>query len=116
MWSGLLIEYHTARATVALRLVLAVGLKNQRRLILDNRQLYVYRRNWLLSACAYNTRQQENMRLTKSMRLIKSASRSNTREIDNACMFAIASEHACLRKRGVVTCNIHYVFFFLRFF
>ena len=32
-----------------------------------------YRRNWLLSACAYNTRQQENMRLTKSMRLIKSA-------------------------------------------
>ena len=28
-----------------------------------------YRRNWLLSACAYNTRQQENMRLTKSMRL-----------------------------------------------
>ena len=32
-----------------------------------------YRGNWLLSACAYNTRQQENMRLTKSMRLIKSA-------------------------------------------
>ena len=29
----------------------------------------VYRRNWLLSACAYNMRQQENMRLTKSMRL-----------------------------------------------
>ena len=28
-----------------------------------------YRRNWLLSTCAYNTRQQENMRLTKSMRL-----------------------------------------------
>ena len=28
-----------------------------------------YHRNWLLSACAYNTRQQENMRLTKSMRL-----------------------------------------------
>ena len=28
-----------------------------------------YRRNWLLSACAYNTRQQENMRLIKSMRL-----------------------------------------------
>ena len=28
-----------------------------------------YRRNWLLSACAYSTRQQENMRLTKSMRL-----------------------------------------------
>ena len=25
-----------------------------------------YRRNWLLSACAYNTRQQENMRLIKS--------------------------------------------------
>ena len=35
-----------------------------------------YRRNWLLSACAYNTRQQENMRLTGSMRLIKSAKRS----------------------------------------
>ena len=38
-----------------------------------------YRRNWLLSTCAYNTRQQENMRLIKSMhltgsmRLIKSA-------------------------------------------
>ena len=40
-----------------------------------------YRRNWLLSACAYNTRQQENnimcliksIRLTGSMRLIKSA-------------------------------------------
>ena len=31
----------------------------------------VYRRNWLLSACAYNTQQQENMRLTGSMRLIK---------------------------------------------
>ena len=29
----------------------------------------IYRRNWLLSACAYNIRQQENMRLTKSMRL-----------------------------------------------
>ena len=28
-----------------------------------------YRRNWLLSACAYNTQQQENMRLIKSMRL-----------------------------------------------
>ena len=31
--------------------------------------MYGYRRNWLLSACAYNTRQQENMRLIKSMRL-----------------------------------------------
>ena len=29
----------------------------------------IYRRNWLLSACAYNTQQQESMRLTKSMRL-----------------------------------------------
>ena len=29
----------------------------------------IYRRNWLLSACAYNMRQQENVRLTKSMRL-----------------------------------------------
>ena len=28
-----------------------------------------YRRNWLLSACAYNTRQQEFMRLIKSMHL-----------------------------------------------
>ena len=28
-----------------------------------------YRRNWLLSACAYNTRQQENIRLTKIIRL-----------------------------------------------
>ena len=34
--------------------------------------LWEYRRNWLLSACACNTRQQENMRLTGSMRLIKS--------------------------------------------
>ena len=39
----------------------------------------LYRRNWLLSACTYNTWQQESMRLTKSMcltgsmRLIKSA-------------------------------------------
>ena len=31
--------------------------------------LLQYRRNWLLSACAYNTWQQENMCLTKSMRL-----------------------------------------------
>ena len=29
--------------------------------------------NWLLSACAYNTWQQENMHLTGSMRLINSA-------------------------------------------
>ena len=28
-----------------------------------------YHRNWLLSVCAYNTRQQENMHLTKSMDL-----------------------------------------------
>ena len=34
--------------------------------------LLSYHRNWLLSACAYNTWQQENMRLTGSMRLIKS--------------------------------------------
>ena len=34
-----------------------------------NLSLMLYRRNWLLSVCAYNTRQQENMRLTKSMRL-----------------------------------------------
>ena len=39
----------------------------------------IYHRNWLLSACAYNTWQQENMHLTKgmhltgSMHLIKSA-------------------------------------------
>ena len=32
-----------------------------------------YHRNWLLSACAYNTWQQESIRLTGSMRLIKSA-------------------------------------------
>ena len=37
--------------------------------------LFKYRRNWLLSACAFDTRQQENMRLTGSMRLIKSAKR-----------------------------------------
>ena len=33
------------------------------------RSRVVYRKNWLLSACACNTRQQEKMRLTKSMRL-----------------------------------------------
>ena len=33
------------------------------------RHFFIYRRNWLLSAYAYNTRQQENMRLTKSIRL-----------------------------------------------
>ena len=31
-----------------------------------------YHRKWLLSACAYNMRQQENIRLTGRMRLIKS--------------------------------------------
>ena len=41
-----------------------VGLFQQRGTVVAD-----YRRNWLLSACAYNTRQQENMRLTKSMRL-----------------------------------------------
>ena len=34
-----------------------------------------YHRKWLLSACAYNTWQQENMHLTGSMHLIKSAKR-----------------------------------------
>ena len=31
-----------------------------------------YRRNWLLSACAYSSRQKETMRLIKSMRLTAS--------------------------------------------
>ena len=31
-----------------------------------------YRRNWLLSACAYNNRRQETMRLIRSMRLTAS--------------------------------------------
>ena len=70
---------------------LAAGLKNQRRLILDDRQLHT-------CTCMH-------------------ASRSNMSEIDNVCMFAIASEHARLSKRGVITCNIIYcVFFFLQFF
>ena len=42
------------------------------RIVKKNNRQEKYRRNWLLSACAYNTRQQENMRLTKSMRLIGS--------------------------------------------
>ena len=99
MWGGLLIEYRTARVTVALGLSgvgygvgrLAAGLKNQRRLILDDRQLHT-------CTCMH-------------------ASRSNMSEIDNVCMFAIASEHARLSKRGVITCNIIYcVFCFLQFF
>ena len=32
----------------------------------------MYRRNWLLSACAYSNGQQETMRLIKSMRLTAS--------------------------------------------
>ena len=32
-----------------------------------------YRRNWLLSACAYNNGQQGTMRLTASVRLIERA-------------------------------------------
>ena len=66
---------------------LAVGLKNRRRLILDDRQLYVHIH----------------------------ASRLSMRDIDEACMFGIASKYTY--KRVVVTCNIiHCVFFFLRFF
>ena len=45
---------------------LVVGLKNRRRFILDDQQLHVH----------------------------VHASRSNTREIENACMFAIASARA----------------------
>ena len=32
-----------------------------------------YRKNWLLSACAYSSRRQDTMRLTASVRLIKRA-------------------------------------------
>ena len=64
-------------------IVLAVGLKNRRRLILDDRQL----------SCMY-----------------KHANRSSMHDIDNACTFGIASEHA--RKRGVVTCNIIHAYSF----
>ena len=46
MWGGLLIEYHTYDGCAWLGVGygvgrLAVGLKNRRRLILDNQQLYV---------------------------------------------------------------------------
>ena len=34
--------------------------------------IIIYRRNWLLSACAYSHGQQETMRLIKSMRLTAS--------------------------------------------
>ena len=35
-------------------------------------KIYEYRRNWLLSACAYSNGQQETVRLIKSMRLTAS--------------------------------------------
>ena len=68
---------------------LAVGLKNRRRLSLDDRQLYIHA---MQHACI-----------------------SNTREIDNACMLAIAAR--MLEQKGRGTWNIiHCIFFFLRFF
>ena len=40
--------------------------------ICNNYDIIYYRRNWLLSACAYSHGQQEAMRLIKSMRLTAS--------------------------------------------
>ena len=49
-----------------------VSLKVQLDLYITQPATIRYRRNWLLSACAYSNRRQETMRLIRSMRLTAS--------------------------------------------
>ena len=76
------IEYHSAQAMVALGLALAMVLAGWQLAYRIEEDSFL-----MIDSCTY-----------------MHASRSSTRDINNASMFGITSEHA--RKRGVIMCNI----------
>ena len=64
--------------------------------------LYIYRRNWLLSACAYSNGQQETMCLTASVHLIERtwALRAGPSTV---CVTNVKDRHA---MESVITKNV----------
>ena len=96
MWGGLSIEYHTAGVTVALGLVLAM--------------VFARVGSWLVESKTHSRRS------TAIQCTYMHASRSSTCDINNACIFGIASEYMRKRVWSHVTLFIARVFFFLRFF